>query len=43
MAYSCRGLVFYHHSKKHEGRHGAKELRGLNLDTQAAEGDYVPH
>ena len=47
LAYRFRGLVHYHHSRKHGSIQAdmvlEKELRVLHLDPQAAEGDCVPH
>lgn len=47
LVYSFRGLVYYHHSRKHGSVPTdmvlEKELRVLHLDPQAAEGDWVPH
>jgi hypothetical protein len=46
LAYSVRGLVHYHHGKKHGGsvqadRVQEKEMRILHLDPKAAERDCV--
>lgn len=45
LAYSSRGLVYYHN----DGKHGSKQVNSvgegaerLHLDPQVA-GDYVPH
>jgi hypothetical protein len=47
LAYSFRGSVHYHPGGKHGGMQLdmvlEKELRGLYLDLQAAEGDCVSH
>jgi hypothetical protein len=42
LAYSFRGLVYYHHGKKHGGVRAEmvlEELRVQHLDPQAAKGD----
>jgi hypothetical protein len=40
LAYSFRGLVHYHHGRKHDSRQAntvlEKELRVLHLESQAA-------
>ena len=46
LAYSVRGLVHYHHGKKHGSsvqadRVQEKEMRILHLDPKAAERDCV--
>jgi hypothetical protein len=45
LVYSFRGLVYYHHVRKHASMQGdmvlEKELRVLHFDLQAAEGDCV--
>jgi hypothetical protein len=47
VAYSFKGSVHYDHVGRHSSIQGdkvlEKELRVLNLDLQAAEGDCVPH
>jgi hypothetical protein len=47
LAYSFRGLVFYHHDRTHgsiqTGLVLEKKLRVPHLDPKAAEGDCLPH
>ena len=44
LAYSFRGLVHYHHGRKHGGMQAdmvlEEELRALHLDQQAAGRDF---
>jgi hypothetical protein len=46
LAYSFRGLVHYHHGRKHGSMQAnillGKELRVLHLDPKATEGDWIP-